>query len=296
MTNHNYLEIIVPVEWAGRTIENCLRSELKLSRHRVRELKTSNGILLHNYPVWANLRLSGGEELRLILAPTIQNIIPESIPLNIVYEDADLIVINKAPGMVVHPIGPYPNGTLANALVAHWQEHNISASFHPLHRLDRLTSGLIVVGKNSWAHQQLSAQMTNGNLHRLYLAICQGKPKSFSQKISAPIDLVGPGFRWGVTPTGKSAFTRYRILAQNKIQSLLAVRLFTGRTHQIRVHLASLGFPLVGDFIYGESNPTLLRPALHSSRIRLIHPRTKQLIKLTSSLPDDLRELFNYSI
>ena len=290
MTNFNYLQITIPPEWAGRTIENCLRSELKFSRHRVRELKTSNGILLNNNPVWANFKLCGGEDLRLNLTSAIQNISPESIPLNIVYEDPDLVVVNKPAGMVVHPIGPYPNGTLANALVGHWKTSNINASFHPLHRLDRLTSGLILVAKNPWAHQQLALQMSNNKLHRIYLAICQGTLKPLSQKISAPIELVGPGFKWGVTSTGKLGITRYHVLKQNQTISLLAIRLFTGRTHQIRVHLSALGFPLIGDFIYGEASSTLPRPALHATRIHFIHPRTKQSIKLSAPLPDDLQK------
>ena len=293
MSEQNRLQYNIPECWAGRTLDSFLRHGLHLSRSGIRALKKSAGISLNSGPVWVSQRLAGGENLIINLNPVEQNILPEALPLSIVYEDADLIVINKSAGMIVHPVGVYKSGTLANALVHHWQSTGQSASFHPVHRLDRLTSGLILVAKNPWAHQQLSLQIAAGHFHRLYLAICRGGLNKKSAKISAPLKLAGQGFRWQVAEEGKPAVTRYRVLAQNATASLMAVKLFTGRTHQIRAHFAYLGNPLWGDSVYDQSGSPTLRPALHAVRLTFIHPRHRTGIHFTAPLPEDLREILN---
>lgn len=285
--NPPQLEIEIPEYWAGRTVQSYLRSELHLSRTQIRVLKETDGILIDSQLVWTSYRLQGGENLVLIITPLKQNITPEQITLEIVYEDPDLVVVNKPAGMVVHPVGVYKTGTLANALVYHWLNNSEAASFHPVHRLDRLTSGLILVAKNPWSHQQLARQIEAGLFHRLYLAVCCGTPPRISAKLTAPLKRAEIGLTWEVAKEGISAITRFRVLHHSATSSLLAVRLFTGRTHQIRVHLAHLGIPLRGDLLYGCPESSFFRPALHAVRLVFKHPRSNRKIKLTVDPPDD---------
>jgi 23S rRNA pseudouridine1911/1915/1917 synthase len=289
----NKLQSIIPPIWAGRTLESFLKNELHFSRGYIRSLKKSAAIMLNSKPVWVSERLRGGEELSVNLIPIKQDIEPEALPLAIIYEDIDMIIINKAAGMVVHPVGVHKNGTLANALIHHWHITNQSASFHPVHRLDRFTSGIIVVAKNPWAHQQLSLQVDSGDFHRMYLAICQGVPSQKSAKISAGLKLAGQGFRWEVSNEGKTAITRYRVLMQTPETSLIAVKLLTGRSHQIRAHFAYLGIPLYGDALYNGNDSEDLRPALHAVRLTFKHPRYHHRIQFTAPLPEELQRLLS---
>lgn len=275
--------------WNGRTIESILRHEFRLSRKQVIALKKCNGVTLNGRPVLIKEKLSGGEDLVIqIPINTTQNFLPEKIPLSIIYEDPDLIIIDKPAGLLVHPVRYHQSGTLANALAYHWQVTGKVASFHPVHRLDKLTSGLLLVAKSSWAHQQLSLQIKEEEFHRLYLAITKGIPPATSGEISFPIKRGQNGIKRIIEAGGQPAITRYRVIRQSKDSSLLAIRLITGRTHQIRVHLSHLGAALWGDPLYGASDEHLLRPALHAASLRFKHPRTHKLLTFKSPLPEDL--------
>lgn len=291
----NELAYIIPPVWSGRTLESFLRNELHLSRGYIRILKKSLAIELNSQPAWVTHRLQGGERLVIKLIPLEQDIVPEALPLAIIYEDDDVVAINKTAGMVVHPVGVHKNGTMANALVHHWLNTHQSASFHPVHRLDRFTSGVIVIAKNPWAHQQLSLQVDAGHFHRLYLAICQGAPPQKSAKISTPLKLSGEGFRWEASDDGKTALTRYRVLQQIPGASLIAVKLLTGRSHQIRAHFAYLGIPLYGDAVYDKSGSENLRPALHAVRLTFIHPRFHTRLQFTAPLPEELEKILSHT-
>lgn len=283
-------KVIIPNEKKGQRLDNFMRVDLGLSRSQVRRLKKSDGIKLNGNLVWVSTVVNGGEELVLEFAPKPQQFAIENIPLSIVYEDADLVVINKPPGMVVHPVKQYQSGTIANALQYHWQQNNELASFHPVHRLDRNTSGLIVIAKNSWVHQQLSLQLTN-NLHRLYFAFCHGIPQRKYGKIDLPIKTNPESPKRLIATDGKPALTRYRVIKASNHNCWLIVKLYTGRTHQIRVHLAHLGLPLWGDELYGKADPEINRPALHAVRLSFIHPRTRQRMCFTAPIPADLKLL-----
>jgi 23S rRNA pseudouridine1911/1915/1917 synthase len=293
MTDSTDLVFKISEQWRGKTLEAFLRLEAGLSRTRIRALKKQDAILLNERLTFVNHILSGGEQLRLRIAiPRSQpQIIPEALPLTLLYEDQDLAVVDKPAGMVVHPVKKHQSATLANALVYHWQSRSEPASFHPVHRLDRLTSGVIVIAKNAWIHQQLDRQIAHGALKRLYLAICRGCPQPPSAKITAPIQSFPETARRLISPAGKLAATRYRILRQTPPSSLLAIKLFTGRTHQIRVHLAYQGHALWGDPLYGRSEPDFPRPALHAAQIAFIHPRGGRLLKFTAPLPQDFKDL-----
>lgn len=292
MKTTSLYEIMIPNEWNGKTLHQYLRQGLRLSRSQIRALKKANGILLNNQVVWVSHILLGGESLTLHFCLEKQNIPPEDIELEIVYEDSDMVVVNKPAEMVVHPVKKHQSGTLANALIYHWQTNHQPASFHPVHRLDRLTTGLVIIAKNPWIHQQLDLQIQSGKLHRFYLAICYGIPSHASGRIDAPIKSFIETPRREIAPDGQSALTRYRILKSTSKASMVAIKLYSGRTHQIRVHMAHLGNPLWGDPLYGLTDPNFPRPALHAAKIQFKHPRTQEIINLQANIPNDFNQLW----
>jgi 23S rRNA pseudouridine1911/1915/1917 synthase len=293
LTAPSDLKFTIPDAWRGKTVDAFLRQQVALSRSRIRALKKYDAIWLDGRPVWVNRVLTGGEQLVLqIVTPCEQpQIVPEPLPLTLLYEDQDLVVVDKPAGMVVHPVKKHQSGTLANALIYHWQARSENVSFHPVHRLDRLTSGVIVIAKNAWAHQQLDRQIASRTIKRLYLAICQGVPQPASAKISAPIQSFLETPRREISINGKPATTRYRVLRQSPQAALLAIKLFTGRTHQIRVHLAYLTHALWGDPLYGQPKAAFPRPALHAMQIAFIHPRSGVPLKFKAPIPEDFRNL-----
>lgn len=285
------LNFVVPPDWKGRTIDSFLRNKLGFSRRIIRSLKKEDGIRINgeHAPVWR--QLNGGEELELYLPLVEQAINPEPIPLAVIYEDPDLVVVDKPPGMLVHPVKKHQTGTLANGLLYRWRAAGESCSFHPVHRLDRLTSGLVLVAKNQWVHQQLSLQLKSGKMSRFYLALCKGNFPKISGKIDAPIkEQIDTAARI-IDSSGKPAVTRYRVLRRKEYSALIAVKLYTGRTHQIRIHLSYLGYPLWGDPLYGTPDQNLTRTALHAVSLSFQHPRLGRKFKLKAGLPVDLKLL-----
>ena len=283
------LRIPVQVAWQGRTVESILRQEFNFSRRQIISLKKNNGIFLNDQPVLAKSRVHGGEELLVRFpVPAPQDLIAEEIALSILYEDADLLIVNKPSGMLVHPVRFHPTGTLANALAYHWQKTDATATFHPVHRLDQPTSGLLLIAKSSWAHQQLSLQLKKGKMRRLYLAVTDGIPPANSGIITAPIKRAPTGIKRIIAADGQTAATRYRLLTRSDRAALLLVKLITGRTHQIRVHLAHLGTALWGDPLYGRADGSFSRPALHAAILSFFHPRHHNRLKFRAPLPPDL--------
>jgi RluA family pseudouridine synthase len=286
------LSIEILPAWQGRTIESLLRQEFHFSRRQIIALKKNDGILLNAKPVLAKTILQGGECLLLQFPPPPpQNILAEALDLAIIYEDTDLVVVNKPAGMLVHPVRYHLTGTLANALTYHWQSKEEGATFHPVHRLDQLTSGLLLIAKSSWSHQQLSVQLKKGEIYRFYLAITEGIPPQNSGVISAPIKKESAGIKRVIAPDGQPAITHYRLLTHTTEAALLLVRLITGRTHQIRVHLAHLGTSLWGDPLYGHWDEHYPRPALHAFSLNFKHPRHRHRLKFRATLPQDLNNL-----
>ncbi len=287
----------VPADAPPGTVGRWLERELGLSTSLIRKLKrTPGGIVVQGLHRRTVDPLQPGEEIVLSLAPDpAPNVAPEPVPLTIVYDDFDLIVLDKAPGVVVHPTHGVYSGTLANGLAWRWAERGEPAGIHPVHRLDRHTSGLIVFAKHALAHQRLDVQLLAHKLERAYLALVWGQPGDDAGEVDLPIALAGnhPVART-VREGGQPASTAWEVVARfdrpaPEGAALLRLVLRTGRTHQIRVHMAAIGHPLIGDALYAADRPALaLRQALHAETLAFRHPRTDALMRFASPLPADL--------
>ena len=220
--------------------------------------------------------------------------VPQDIPLTVVYEDDDVIVVNKPSGLVVHPAPGHPDGTLVNALLYHCGDSlsGVGGALRPgiVHRIDRDTSGLIIAAKNDYAHQFLSAQLADHTLARTYECIVVGNLREDSGTVDAPIARDSRDRkRMAVVPGGRRAVTHWTVLARYPGYTHVQCRLETGRTHQIRVHMAYLGHPILGDTVYGAKKPVpgLTGQCLHAVGLQFIHPRTKELVSLSCPLPGE---------
>lgn len=231
-------------------------------------------------------------------------VVPEHVPLDIRYEDDDLLAVNKPTGMLVHPLYVHPNGTLANAILGYYEEKGLPYRFHPLHRLDRDTTGLVLIAKRPELQHMLTKNGTIKLFHREYLAIACGKLPEREAWIDAPLGRrPGSTVEQAVVPIengGKSARTHYAVLAETDATdahpalSLVRLQLETGRTHQIRVHLAALGCPLLGDDLYGDASPLIARQALHAARLTFHHPITGADVAIVAPPPDDFQRVLAF--
>lgn len=290
-----YLTLPVTPDLAGREVDFLLRRTLGLSGTALRRVKwLEDGITLDGVRVTVRARAREGQTLsvRLTAPERASGVVPAPGPLDIVYEDGDIAVLNKAPGVLVHPGHGHYADTLGNFLLHHYDEIGDGSDFHPVHRLDKGTSGLLVAAKHPYAQERLKNQLHTGNFRRVYLAVCDGCPDPPAGVIDAPIGMAeGSGAARAVRPDGLPARTRYRVLDRGP-RSLVELELETGRTHQIRVHMAHLGCPLTGDFLYGTENRALIaRPALHSARLELTHPVTGERLTFAVPLAGDMRRL-----
>jgi len=281
---------LVTKEQEGKRLEQVLRREYGFSRRLVTRLKYYGEALINGKPAIAITPLRTGDEVHVYVPEVIEPQPPQDIPLRILYEDNHLIIINKAPGMVCHPTKGYPQGTLANALSHYWQQRGEAHPARLVTRLDKDTSGLVLAAKSAWSHYRLSA----GNLCKQYYGITRGIPHPTAGEIEQPIGMLpGNPSRLGVNPSGKAALTRYE--TENILGNLALVRLspVTGRTHQLRIHMAWLGCPLVDDYLYGREEGLLGRTALHAYALRFRHPATGEPLEFIAPLPEDMKGVIN---
>lgn len=274
-----------------------------LTRSAAQKWIEDGRVTLNGMPIKKNAKLAAGDRL-LISPPQPQDIdlIPQDIPLDVVYEDNDVIVVNKSVGMVVHPAPGHPDGTLVNALLYHCGESlsGINGERRPgiVHRIDRDTSGLLIAAKNDKAHLALAAQLQDHSLFRLYHAVAVGGFREDSGTIDAPIArhrtdrkkmaVCRPG-------EGREAVTHWQVVDSRNGYTHLTCRLETGRTHQIRVHMASIGHPLLGDTVYGAKKPYpgLDGQCLHAAQLTFTHPSTGEPMTVQAPLPDWFRAVLN---
>jgi 23S rRNA pseudouridine1911/1915/1917 synthase len=266
----------------------------ELTRSRVRRLIDGGHVRLGEHLAKAGTRLEVGQRVRVeVPAPEPASAQPEAIPLDILYEDGDLLVIDKPAGMTVHPSPGHANSTLVNAILAHTPDlSGIGGVARPgiVHRLDRDTSGIILVAKNDAAHNGLARQLKERTIEKTYLALVEGTPRPAEGVIEAPVARDPRNRqRMAIVEGGREATTGYRVIERLRGVSLVEARPKTGRTHQIRVHLAAIGHPIVGDRLYGHGSELVQRQFLHAARIAFTHPRTDERMEFEAPLPDDLR-------
>ena len=290
------LELNITPELAGIKVDTLLKRHLNLSGTVVRRVKwLPDGILLDGQRVNTRALPETGQVLSVRLSDPERRsgILPVPGPLDIVYEDGDVLILNKAPGVTVHPGPGHYDDTLGNFILAHYDATGEQADFHPVHRLDRGTSGLLAAAKHPHAQEIMKNQLHTGDFQRIYLAVCEGVPSPAQGLIDAPLGpKEGSLVEQEVRPDGKEARTYYQVMSTHNGRSLVELRLDTGRTHQIRVHMAHLGHPLTGDFLYGTEDHDLIgRPALHSARLTLRHPVTGQVLHFEAPLPQDMERL-----
>lgn len=309
------LKCVVPPEMDGLRVERVLVRQLGVSVGIMRRAKLmENGICVDGARARTVDRAHAGQTISIVVSDAVEKLsdcwmAPANLPLEIVYEDADLLVVDKPAGVVMYPDHRHPQDALANRVLGHYARNGWQIDYHPIHRLDRGTSGLVLIAKHAHAQEQMNKQLHTSQFVRQYLAICEGTPGNGC--VDAPIGRMGDysEHRFGVREDGKCACTHFcteKTLPPRSMhtteagakkplalphRSLLRLQLTTGRTHQIRVHMAHIGHPLIGDALYGAPSAAISRPALHSAYVRFAHPITKETLEFQSPLPDDIQSL-----
>ena len=309
------MELIFPEESEPERLDSFLaRSVDAMTRATAQRLIEAGMVTVNGTPQKPSLKLKGGDRLAVTIPPPVAaEPEAETIPLEILFEDRDVVVVNKVAGMVVHPGAGNSGGTLVNALLGHCQDlSGIGGELRPgiVHRIDKDTSGVLVVAKNDAAHQGLAALFKDHNIKRVYIALVYGSPKEDKGRLESAIGRhpVDRKRMSGKAKHGKHAVTHWRVIGRYRGISLLRLMLETGRTHQIRVHLSEAGFPLVGDEVYGGGgrlssvqDPVLRklikdlgRQALHAKTLGFVHPATKEYMEFDTELPQDMEKIVEY--
>lgn len=287
-------------EAKGKRLDAFLADSLEeLTRSAAAHLIETGAVLVNGRVAAKSLKLAGGETVEVTLPePEPIDAVAQDIPIDVVYEDEDVIVVNKPTGLVVHPAPGHPDGTLVNALLYHCGDSlsGIGGALRPgiVHRIDRDTSGLIIAAKNDMAHQALTAQLSDHTLGRTYECIVTGNLREDAGTVDAPIAR-HPSDRkkMAVIAGGRNAVTHWEVIARYPGYTHVRCRLETGRTHQIRVHMAHIGHPILGDTVYGNKKPVpgLTGQCLHAVGLQFIHPRTGEPVQLSCPLPEEFAKM-----
>ena len=272
-------------------LEQFLSSK-EISGRLFRKLYKGKKVLVNGRFQRKNLELEKGDVVSLLMEDEIENIIPEKMEIDIVYEDYDLLILNKAANMVVHPTKSYQTNTLSNGIAYYFKETNIKKKIRFVNRLDMDTTGILIVAKNSFSHQQMALQFENNSIEKKYLAVVQGIIEDDEGLIDLPIGREeDKSIRKMVTEDGQEALTKYKVLERYNMATLVEVQIFTGRSHQIRVHMDYISHPIIGDSLYNMRSEYINRQALHSYYLKANHPRTKNQIEFKASMPLDMVNL-----
>ena len=286
--------IYVKAQESGERIDALLARSIEgLTRSQAQRLLDAGAVTLTGAAVKKNRKTAAGENYAVAMPEVAEvELVAQDIPLDVVYEDADVIVVNKPRGMVVHPAPGHPDGTLVNALMYHCGDSlsGIGGERRPgiVHRIDKDTSGLIIAAKNDFAHLGLSEQLSDHSLARVYECVVRGRLREDSGTVDAPIARHPTDRkRMAVVPGGRSAVTHWEVIARYNGYTHVRCKLETGRTHQIRVHMAHIGHPLLGDEVYGRGTEKgLTGQCLHARELKFRHPRTGEPVHLTTELPE----------
>lgn len=310
-----HIELKYPFDNSPERLDQFISREVPdLTRSAVQRLIDSGMITVNGATARASLKLKGGEQILIEIPPPAPAVpIAEEIPLTILYEDADVIVVNKSAGMSVHPGAGTPDGTLVNALLAHCDDlSGIGGEIRPgiVHRIDKDTTGVMVVAKNDRSHLELARQFQVHSIKRVYVALVYGSPKEDKGRIESvigrhPVDRKKMS---GSARHGRHAVTHWKVIGRYGAVTAVELRLETGRTHQIRVHLSEAGFPLLGDPVYGGSGRLsglkdtklralirdLGRQALHARTLGFLHPISGEYLEFSTPLPEDMARILEY--
>lgn len=291
------LQVIVPEKYDGERVLKVLREEMQVSGTLVKRLKHTQGILLNDSPVRTVDLVRSGDLLKIVLTERegSDHVIPVKSEFETVYEDDDLIVVNKPAGMSVHSSRKSDLHSLANALAYYFREKGEHHMFRAVNRLDRQTSGLMLLAKNAHANALLVQQMKQKQIEKRYLAVTDGIPPDEEGTLDFPIKRADDSvLRRVVASDGKEAVTHYRVRKRSGRFALVEIRLETGRTHQIRVHFAHIGCPLAGDWLYGtEEGAPIPRQALHAWRLAFSHPISGERLSFEAVLPADMKKILS---
>jgi len=288
----NIKKFYIEEQYEGMKLRDFLRDKHKYSRKSIIALKKSGGVMLNGSIGYMNAHLKKDDILELtFLDSESENILPEQMDLDIVFEDESLIVINKKAGILVHPTRKHIMGTLANGLAFLWLGEGTSKKIRPINRLDKDTSGLVIFAKN--AHiQHLLSFSSKDEFKKEYTALVHGAMEELEGTIDKPIGREAEkAMRRVVREDGDKSVTHFKTVAVYPKYSVLNIILETGRTHQIRVHMSHIGHPIVGDTYYGGDTTLIERQALHARKITLLHPITKQWYSFEAPIPDDMERL-----
>ena len=279
--------LTVPENLAGYDIKYILKNHFRFSTSLITALKEGDGITLCGKKEFVNKKVALGDILKITLFDKAsENIAPQNIPLDVLYEDEDLLAINKPPKMPTHPSVYHTENTVANAVLYYFRD--IPFTFRAPSRLDRDTSGVLIIAKNAWSAERVSSAIKNREFQKEYVALCVGIPKDAQGIISAPIKREKEGIiKRIIAKDGKSAVTDYEVIEEKNGLCLVKLCPKTGRTHQIRLHLAYLGTPIYADFLYGKDIDGE-RIRLHCKSVKFMHPATKETMKITAPTPYDM--------
>ena len=286
----------VTIEDEGKEVKDIMRMYFDFSSRLRNKVKREKLVFLNGEPTQGWYKVSAGDVVSVDLPEEQSNFPPQEIPLFPVYEDEDLLLLNKQPGLIVHPTKGHPAGTVANALMYYQEQRHQSWKIRFVNRLDMDTSGLLIVAKNAYCQNELTNQMKQNHLHKTYIAIVSGVIEEDSGTVDLPIGRPDPiDVRRGVMEDGAPSVTHFKVIERFTRYTLIELKLETGRTHQIRVHMSYIGHPVLSDHLYGEEKPYIIeRQALHASGLEFDHPVTKKHMAITAPLPEDMKKAIEY--
>jgi 23S rRNA pseudouridine1911/1915/1917 synthase len=289
----NDLEYKADAGDAGLKIKELLKRRLQISTRLMRKLKNGAGVTCNSLPAPLNAKVQAGDRIAVSFPRESSGFEPEPIPIRVIFEDADLLILDKQPGFVVHPTKGHPCHTIANGVMRYMLETGESYKTRFINRLDMDTSGVLLIGKNAYSQEDFTRQAAAGRVTKRYLAVVTGRMEKDADRIDLPIDKAeADQVKRIVRADGFPSVTRYQVLERFAAHTLLSLELQTGRTHQIRVHLAHIGHPVLGDALYGRPAPRLIeRQALHADSLHFDHPRAKERVRACAALPADMEAL-----
>lgn len=284
----------VTTEDQGLEVKDIMRNHFDFSARLRNKIKREKLVLLNDQQTQGWIVPKEGDVIKIVLPDEKSNFEPQDIPVYPVFEDDDILIINKQPGLIVHPTKGHPSGTVANALMHYMEKTGQSFKIRFVNRLDMDTSGLLVIAKNAYCQNDYTRQMKENLVEKRYISIVKGIIESDSGVIELPIGRPDPeNVRRGVMENGAPSVTHYKVLERfpKRGYTLVELLLETGRTHQIRVHMSHIGHPVLGDWLYGGDNILLIeRQALHAARLTFTHPITKKELQLEAPIPDDMKQ------